>query len=95
MCGCWWGVVADAMVMDEKVQESFVLDTASVLCNYNARSEEHPQYRGRNYSPNYCNIIAFTPSSTDHVALRDSGNQLAVTVSRLPKEDAGRCWCGI
>ncbi|KAK2496518.1 hypothetical protein MC885_011219 [Smutsia gigantea] len=83
------------MVMDEKVQESFVLDTASVLCNYKAGYEEHPQYRGHSCSLDHCNIIASTPSSADHVALRDTGNQLTVTVSRLPKEEAGWRWCGI
>lgn len=40
-------------------------------------------------------MIAFTPSSTDRVALRDTGNQLIVTVSCLTKEDMGWYWCGI
>ncbi|XP_011788573.1 PREDICTED: protein ADORA3, isoform 3 isoform X4 [Colobus angolensis palliatus] len=37
-----------------------------------------------------------TPEShTNHVALRDTGNQLIVTMSCLTKEDTGWYWCGI
>ncbi|KAK2106822.1 Transmembrane domain-containing protein tmigd3 [Saguinus oedipus] len=83
------------MVMDEKVKESFVLDTASAICNYNARYKDHRKYWCRGYFRDYCNIIAFSPNSTNHVALRDTGNQLIVTMSCLAKEDAGWYWCGI
>ncbi|NP_001289709.1 adenosine receptor A3 isoform X3 [Macaca nemestrina] len=86
---------SDAMVMDEKVKESFVLDTASAICNYNARYKDHPKYWCRGYFRDYCNIIAFSPNSTNHVALRDTGNQLIVTMSCLTKEDTGWYWCGI
>ncbi|NP_001289716.1 transmembrane and immunoglobulin domain containing 3 isoform a [Callithrix jacchus] len=86
---------SDAMVMDEKVKESFVLDTASAICNYNARYKDHRKYWCRGYFRDYCNIIAFSPNSTNHVALRDTGNQLIVTMSCLAKEDAGWYWCGI
>ncbi|XP_025243568.1 transmembrane domain-containing protein TMIGD3 isoform X8 [Papio anubis] len=34
-------------------------------------------------------------SHTNHVALRDTGNQLIVTMSCLTKEDTGWYWCGI
>lgn len=83
------------MVMDEKVKESFVLDTASAICNYDTHYKDHPKYWCRGYFRDYCNIIAFTPNSTDRVALRDTGNQLIVTVSCLTKEDTGWYWCGI
>uniref|UniRef100_A0A8C0NWB1 Transmembrane and immunoglobulin domain containing 3 n=1 Tax=Canis lupus familiaris TaxID=9615 RepID=A0A8C0NWB1_CANLF len=33
-----------AMVMDKKVKESFVLDTASATCNYNAHYKDHRKY---------------------------------------------------
>ncbi|MXQ79588.1 hypothetical protein E5288_WYG007032 [Bos mutus] len=88
-------VFSDAMVMDEKVKESFVLDTASAICNYDNHYKDHPKYWCRGYFRDYCNIIAFTPNSTDRVALRDTGNQLIVTVSCLTKEDTGWYWCGI
>ncbi|XP_059774375.1 transmembrane and immunoglobulin domain containing 3 [Balaenoptera ricei] len=88
-------VFSDAMVMDEKVKESFVLDTVSAICNYDAHYKDHPKYWCRGYFQDYCNIIAFTPNSTDRVALRDIGNQLIVTVSCLTKEDTGWYWCGI
>ncbi|XP_012323571.2 adenosine receptor A3 isoform X1 [Aotus nancymaae] len=86
---------SDAMVMDEKVKESFVLDTASAICNYNARYKDHRKYWCRGYFRDYCNIIAFSPNSTNRVALRDTGNQLIVTMSCLAKEDTGWYWCGI
>ncbi|XP_033054884.1 transmembrane domain-containing protein TMIGD3 isoform X4 [Trachypithecus francoisi] len=86
---------SDAMVIDEKVKESFVLDTASAICNYNARYKDHPKYWCRGYFRDYCNIIAFSPNSTNHVALKDTGNQLIVTMSCLTKEDTGWYWCGI
>ena len=88
-------VFTEAMVMDEKVKESFVLDTASAICNYSTRYKDHPKYWCRGYFRAYCSIIAFTPNSTDRVALRDTGNQLIVTVSCLTKEDTGWYWCGI
>lgn len=88
-------VFTDAMVMDEKVKESFVLDTASAICNYSTHYKDHPKYWCRGYFRDYCNIIAFTPNSTDRVALRDTGNQLIVTVSCLTKEDTGWYWCGV
>ncbi|XP_029085149.1 adenosine receptor A3 isoform X1 [Monodon monoceros] len=88
-------VFSDAMVMDEKVKEIFVLDTASAICNYDAHYKDHPKYWCRGYFQDYCNIIAFTPNSTDRVALRDTGNQLIVTVSCLTKEDMGWYWCSI
>ncbi|XP_010604358.1 adenosine receptor A3 isoform X4 [Fukomys damarensis] len=86
---------SDAMVMDKKVKESFVLDTASATCDYDAYYKHHTKYWCRGYFQNYCNIIAFTPNSTDRVVLRDTGNQLIVTVSCLTKEDSGWYWCGI
>uniref|UniRef100_A0A8C8ZA40 Transmembrane and immunoglobulin domain containing 3 n=1 Tax=Prolemur simus TaxID=1328070 RepID=A0A8C8ZA40_PROSS len=86
---------SDAMVMDEKVKESFVLDTASAICSYDAHYKDHPKYWCRGYFRDYCNVIAFTPNSTGRVALRDTGNQLIVTVSCLTKEDTGWYWCGI
>ena len=61
------------MVMDEKVKESFVLDTASAICNYDTHYKDHPKYWCRGYFRDYCNIIAFTPNSTDRVALRAPG----------------------
>ncbi|KAM5202249.1 LOW QUALITY PROTEIN: transmembrane domain-containing protein TMIGD3-like [Hipposideros larvatus] len=88
-------VFSEAMVMDEKVKESSVLDTASALCNYDTYYKDHPKYWCRGYFRSYCNIIAFTPNSTDRVALRDTGNQLIVTMSCLTKEDTGWYWCGI
>ncbi|CAI9151738.1 unnamed protein product [Rangifer tarandus platyrhynchus] len=88
-------VFSDAMVMDEKVKESFVLDTASAICNYSTRYKDHPKYWCRGYFRDYCSIIAFTPNSTDRVVLRDTGNQLIVTVSCLTKEDTGWYWCGL
>ncbi|XP_004420734.1 PREDICTED: transmembrane domain-containing protein TMIGD3 isoform X2 [Ceratotherium simum simum] len=88
-------VLSDAMVMDEKVKESFVLDTASAVCSYDAHYKDHPKYWCRGYFRDYCNIVTFTPNSTDRVALRDTGNQLIVTVSCLTKEDTGWYWCGI
>ncbi|XP_018873556.1 transmembrane domain-containing protein TMIGD3 isoform X5 [Gorilla gorilla gorilla] len=88
-------LISDAMVMDEKVKKSFVLDTAFAICNYNAHYKNHPKYWCRGYFRDYCNIIAFSPNSTNHVALRDTGNQLIVTMSCLTKEDTGWYWCGI
>ncbi|XP_046501280.1 transmembrane domain-containing protein TMIGD3-like [Equus quagga] len=88
-------VFSDAMVMDEKVKESFVLDTASAVCSYDAYYKDHPKYWCRGYFRDYCSIIVFTPNSTDRVALRDTGSQLIVTVSCLTEEDAGWYWCGI
>ncbi|XP_062963095.1 transmembrane and immunoglobulin domain containing 3 [Cynocephalus volans] len=88
-------VFSDAMVVDKKVKESFVLDTASATCNYNAHYKDHPKYWCRGYFRDYCNIIALTPNSTDRVSLWDTGNQLIVTVSCLTKEDTGWYWCGI
>ncbi|XP_049736058.1 adenosine receptor A3 isoform X2 [Elephas maximus indicus] len=86
---------SDAMVMDEKVKESFVLDTASAICNYDAHYKDYPKYWCRGYFRDYCNIIALTPNSTGRVALRDTGNQLIVTMFCLTKEDTGWYWCGI
>uniref|UniRef100_A0A4X1T780 Transmembrane and immunoglobulin domain containing 3 n=2 Tax=Sus scrofa TaxID=9823 RepID=A0A4X1T780_PIG len=88
-------VVSDAMVMDEKVKESFVLDTASAICHYDAHYKDHRKYWCRGYFRDYCNILAFTPNSTDRVVLQDTGNQLIITVSCLTKEDTGWYWCGI
>ncbi|XP_012899923.1 transmembrane and immunoglobulin domain containing 3 isoform X1 [Mustela putorius furo] len=85
----------EAMVMDEKVKESFALDTTSATCSYNAHYKDHPKYWCRGYFRDYCTIIAFTPNRTDRVALRDTGSQLIITVSCLTKEDAGWYWCGI
>ncbi|XP_036199522.1 adenosine receptor A3 isoform X1 [Myotis myotis] len=88
-------VLSEAMVMDKKVKESFVLDTVSAVCSYAAHYKDHLKYWCRGYYRDYCNIIAFTPNSTGRVALRDTGEQLIVTVSCLTKEDAGWYWCGI
>ncbi|XP_036894690.1 transmembrane and immunoglobulin domain containing 3 [Sturnira hondurensis] len=83
------------MVMDNKVMESFVLDTASAVCSYDPHYKDHPKYWCRGYFRDYCNIIAFTPNSTGRVALTDTGKQLIVTVSCLTREDSGWYWCGI
>jgi hypothetical protein len=83
------------MVMDEKVKASFVLDTASAVCNYDAHYKNHTKYWCRGYFRDYCTIIAITPNNTNRVALKDTGNQLIVTVSCLTKEDMGWYWCGI
>lgn len=83
------------MVMDKKVKESFVLDTVSAVCSYAAHYKDHLKYWCRGYYRDYCSIIALTPNSTGRVALRDTGEQLIVTVSCLTKEDTGWYWCGI
>ncbi|XP_058516026.1 adenosine receptor A3 isoform X2 [Ochotona princeps] len=88
-------VMSEAIVMDQKVKESFVMDTTSATCNYNTYYKDHPKYWCRGYFRNYCNIIAFTPNSTDRVALRDTGSQFVITVSCLTREDTGWYWCGI
>ncbi|XP_031230954.1 transmembrane and immunoglobulin domain containing 3 isoform X2 [Mastomys coucha] len=86
---------SDAMVMDEKMKSGVELDTASAICNYDAHYKDHTKYWCRGYFRDLCNIIAFTPNSTNHVALKDTGNQLIITVSCLLKEDTGWYWCGI
>ncbi|KAM5256076.1 adenosine receptor A3 [Ctenodactylus gundi] len=86
---------SDAMVMDEKIKESAELDTTSVICNYDAYYKDHTKYWCRGYFRDYCSIIAITPNSTDHVVLRDTGDQLIVTLSCLTKKDTGWYWCGI
>ncbi|EHB10985.1 Adenosine A3 receptor, partial [Heterocephalus glaber] len=86
---------SDALVMDKKVKESFVLDTASATCSYDAHYKNHTKYWCRGYFRNYCNITAFTPNGTDRVVLRDTGHRLLVIVSCLTKEDSGWYWCGI
>ncbi|KAF6076150.1 transmembrane and immunoglobulin domain containing 3 [Phyllostomus discolor] len=88
-------VFSEAMVMDNRVKESFVLDTASAVCSYDAHYKDHPKYWCRGYFRDYCDVIAFTPNSTGRVALTDTGSQLIVTVSCLTREDAGWYWCGI
>ncbi|XP_048207708.1 transmembrane domain-containing protein TMIGD3-like isoform X1 [Perognathus longimembris pacificus] len=88
-------LLSDGMVMDEKIKESFVMDAASAVCNYDAQYKDHTKYWCRGYFRDYCTIIAFTPNNTKRVALRDTGNQLIVTVSCLTKEDTGWYWCGI
>uniref|UniRef100_A0A8D2IN92 Transmembrane and immunoglobulin domain containing 3 n=1 Tax=Urocitellus parryii TaxID=9999 RepID=A0A8D2IN92_UROPR len=85
----------NAMVMDRKVKESFVLGTASASCNYDAHYKHHTKYWCRGYFRDYCHIIALTPNSTDRVALKDTGSQFIITVSCLTKEDTGWYWCGI
>lgn len=72
-----------------------MLDTVSAVCSYAAHYKDHLKYWCRGYYRDYCSIIAFTPNSTGRVALRDTGEQLIVTVSCLTKEDAGWYWCGI
>ncbi|XP_076789181.1 transmembrane and immunoglobulin domain containing 3 isoform X2 [Arvicanthis niloticus] len=86
---------ADAMVMDEKVKSGVELDTASAICNYDEHYKDHTKYWCRGYFRDSCNIIAFTPNSTNRVALKDTGKQLIITVSCLVKEDTGWYWCGI
>ncbi|KAL6081443.1 hypothetical protein STEG23_030015 [Scotinomys teguina] len=86
---------ADAMVMDEKVKPCVELDTVSASCNYDAQYKDHTKYWCQGYFRNWCNIVAFTPNSTNHVALKDTGSQLIITVSCLVKEDTGWYWCGI
>uniref|UniRef100_A0A8C6RSV2 Transmembrane and immunoglobulin domain containing 3 n=2 Tax=Nannospalax galili TaxID=1026970 RepID=A0A8C6RSV2_NANGA len=86
---------SDAMVMDEKVKSGIVLDTASAICNYDAHYKDYTKYWCRGYFRDSCNIISFTPNSTNRVVLKDTGNQLIVTISCLVKEDAGWYWCGI
>ncbi|XP_077883930.1 adenosine receptor A3 [Ictidomys tridecemlineatus] len=90
-----WALLSDAMVMDKKVKESFVLGTASASCNYDAHYKHHTKYWCRGYFRDYCHIIALTPNSTDRVALKDTGSQFIITVSCLTKEDTGWYWCGI
>ncbi|KAM6168278.1 transmembrane and immunoglobulin domain containing 3 [Erethizon dorsatum] len=86
---------SDAMVIDKKVKESFVLGTASATCDYDAHCKDHTKYWCQGYFRSYCNIIAFAPHSTGCVVLKDTGNQLIITVSCLTKEDSGWYWCGI
>ncbi|GAB1287965.1 Transmembrane domain-containing protein TMIGD3 [Apodemus speciosus] len=86
---------SDAMVMDEKVKSGVELDTASAICNYDAHYKDHTKYWCRGYFRDSCDIIAFTPNSSNRVALKDTGKQLIVTVSCLVKEDTGWYWCGI
>ncbi|XP_021013639.1 transmembrane domain-containing protein TMIGD3 isoform X5 [Mus caroli] len=86
---------SDAMVMDEKVKSGVELDTASAVCIYDAHYKDHTKYWCRGYFRDSCNIIALTPNSTNRVALKDTGNQLIITVSCLVKEDTGWYWCGI
>ncbi|XP_017446059.2 transmembrane and immunoglobulin domain containing 3 isoform X2 [Rattus norvegicus] len=86
---------SDAMVMDEKVKSGVELDTASAICNYDAHYKDHTKYWCRGYFRDSCNIIAFTPNSSNRVALKDTGDQLIITVSCLVKEDTGWYWCGI
>ncbi|XP_045672701.1 adenosine receptor A3 isoform X3 [Phyllostomus hastatus] len=88
-------IFSEAMVMDNKVKESFVLDTASAVCSYDAHYKDHPKYWCRGYFRDYCHVIAFAPNSTGRVALTDTGSQLIVTVSCLTREDAGWYWCGV
>nr|XP_019585994.1 PREDICTED: LOW QUALITY PROTEIN: transmembrane domain-containing protein TMIGD3-like [Rhinolophus sinicus] len=88
-------VFSEVMVMDGKLKESFTPDMASAVCNYHAHYKDPPKYWCRGYFRSYCNMIAFTSSSTDRVALRDTRNQLMITVSCLTKEDTGWYWCGI
>lgn len=94
LCVCVF-ILAEAMVMDKKVKESFVLDTVSAVCSYATHYKNHLKYWCRGYYRDFCSIIAFTPNSTGRVALRDTGEQLTVTVSCLTKEDTGWYWCGI
>lgn len=86
---------SDAMVMDEKVKSGVELETASAVCVYDAYYKDHTKYWCRGYFRDSCNIIAFTPNSTNRVALKDTGNQLIITISCLVKEDTGWYWCGI
>uniref|UniRef100_A0A8D2DER5 Transmembrane and immunoglobulin domain containing 3 n=1 Tax=Sciurus vulgaris TaxID=55149 RepID=A0A8D2DER5_SCIVU len=88
-------LLSNAMVMDKKVKESFVLGTASAICNYDAYYKDHTKYWCRGYFRDYCHIIALTPNSTDRVALKDTGSQFIITVSCLTKADTGWYWCGI
>nr|XP_048298283.1 transmembrane and immunoglobulin domain containing 3 isoform X2 [Myodes glareolus] len=88
-------LVLDTMVMDEKVKTGVELDTVSASCNYDAHYKNHTKYWCRGYFRDSCNIIAFTPNSTNRVALQDTGSQLIITMSCLVKEDTGWYWCGI
>ncbi|XP_040608032.1 transmembrane domain-containing protein TMIGD3 isoform X4 [Mesocricetus auratus] len=86
---------SDAMVMDEKVKSGVELDTVSANCNYDAHYKDHTKYWCRGYFRDSCNIIAYTPNSTNRVVLKDTGSKLIITVSCLVKEDTGWYWCGI
>ncbi|XP_027716157.1 adenosine receptor A3 isoform X2 [Vombatus ursinus] len=88
-------VCTDAIVMDGKVKEAFVQDKTSVTCNYDPYYKDYPKYWCRGYYRNYCDIIASTSNSTDHVALKDTGMQFIITLTCLTKEDTGWYWCGI
>uniref|UniRef100_A0A671EXY8 Transmembrane and immunoglobulin domain containing 3 n=1 Tax=Rhinolophus ferrumequinum TaxID=59479 RepID=A0A671EXY8_RHIFE len=88
-------VFSEAMIMDHEVKEGFMLDVVSAACNCDGHYKDPPKYWCRDYFWSYCHMITFTPSSRDRGALRDSGNQLIVTVSCLTKEDTGWYWCGI
>lgn len=92
VCAC---VFTDTMVMDEKVKTGVELDTVSASCNYDAYYKNHTKYWCRGYFRDSCNVIAFTPNSTNRVALQDTGSQLIITMSCLVKEDTGWYWCGI
>lgn len=81
--------LTEAMVMDEKFKESYVLDTTSAACNDHAGDKDLPKFWRLGYFRGYCNGIIFTPNSTDRVTLRDTGNQLVITVSCLTKKDTG------
>lgn len=46
VCAC---VFIDVMVMDEKVKESFVLDTVFVVCSYDVYYKDYFKYWCRGY----------------------------------------------
>ncbi|KAH0510340.1 Transmembrane domain-containing protein TMIGD3 [Microtus ochrogaster] len=75
------------MVMDEKVKIGTELDTFSANCSYDAHYKNHTKCWCRGYFRDSCNVIAFTPNSTNRVALKDTGSQPIITVSYLVKED--------
>ncbi|KAM6216101.1 LOW QUALITY PROTEIN: transmembrane domain-containing protein TMIGD3-like [Rhynchocyon petersi] len=86
---------SDAIVMDEKVKESSVLNRVSAIYSYNAHYKGYPKYWCHGYIQDCCNILALTPNSTGRVTLKDMGNKLIVTVSCLTKEDSGWYCCDI
>lgn len=71
VCAC---VFIDVMVMDEKVKESFVLDTVFVVCSYDVYYKDYFKYWCRGYFRDYCSIIVFIFNSIDRVVLRDIGS---------------------
>lgn len=72
-----------------------MLGLTSAICNYDTHYKDHPKYWCRGYFRDYCDIIAFTPNSTDRVALWGHRKPTHCHCVCLTKEDTGWYWCGI